>query len=28
LFLWYFDDLRWVKEQANQQDDPENVDQP
>jgi hypothetical protein len=28
LFLWYFDDLRWVKEQANQQDDAETVDQP
>ena len=28
LFLWYFDDLRWLKEKANEQDDAETVDQP
>jgi hypothetical protein len=27
LFLWYFDDLRWVKEQANEQEADEPVDQ-
>jgi hypothetical protein len=28
LFRWYFDDLRWLKEKANEQDDAETVDQP